>query len=557
MAAARCAFAAASSFFGKYYLRRPLHSPRLISVSPWTCARTRPAVSPIPFHFSSWLIGERASSYSADTCNVSSVAADGSFDFELITIGAGSGGVRASRFAANLGAKVAVVELPFATISSDQTGGLGGTCVIRGCVPKKLLVYGSKFSHDIEESRGFGWSFESEPKHDWATLIAQKNAELRRLLGVYKNILSSAGVTIIEGRGKIVDKHTVEVNGKKYSAKRILLAVGGRAVVPDIPGKEFAITSDEALDLPSQPKKIGIVGGGYIALEFAGIFNGLGSEVHVFIRGNKVLRGYDEEIRDFLADQMTLRGINFHFEESPLAIEKSSDGLLSLRTNKGMERSFSHILFGTGRRPNTKNLGLEEAGVGLDENGAIVVDEYSRTNVDSIWAVGDVTNRVNLTPVALMEGGAFARTVFGGEDIKPDHVNVATAVFTQPPVGCVGLTEEKAIEKYGDIDVYTTNFRPMKATLSGLPDRTLMKIVVDATTDKVIGVHMCGDDCPEITQGIAIAVNAGVTKAQFDATVGIHPTSAEELVTMRTPTRKIRLKGTKVPEAVVGSSQIL
>lgn len=481
--------------------------------------------------------------------NGASVIKGGDFDFELITIGGGSGGVRASRFAANFGAKVALIELPFATISSDHTGGLGGTCVLRGCVPKKLLVYGSKYSHDFEESQGFGWSFDSEPKHDWSTLIAQKNVELRRLLGVYKNILTNAGVTLVEGRGKIVDGHTVEVNGKLYTAKHILVAVGGRAFVPDIPGKEFAITSDEALDLPSRPEKIGIVGGGYIALEFAGIFNSFGSEVHVFIRQKKVLRGFDEEVRDFVADQMALRGINFHFEESPVAIEKGSNGHLSLKTNKSTEHSFSHVMFATGRRPNTKNLGLEEAGVAIDQKGAIVVDDYSKTNVGSIWAVGDVTDRINLTPVALMEGGAFARTVFGGQAIKPDYRNVASAVFTQPPIGTVGLTEQQAIEYYGDVDVYTANFRPMKATLSGLPDRMFMKIIVDASTDKVVGVHMCGDDTPEIAQGVAIAVKAELTKAQFDSTVGIHPTAAEELVTMRTPTRKIRQKDVQVREA--------
>lgn len=438
--------------------------------------------------------------------------------------------------------------MPFATISSDSTGGLGGTCVLRGCVPKKLLVYGSKYSHEFEESRGFGWSFDSEPKHDWRTLITQKNAELWRLLGVYKNILTNAGVTLIEGRGKIVDEHTVEVKGKHYKTKHILVAVGGRAFVPDLLGKEFAITSDEALDLPSRPEKIGIVGGGYIALEFAGIFNGLGSEVHVFIRQPKVLRGFDEEIRDFLADQMALRGINFHFEETPVAIEKSSSGQLSVKTNKTTEHSFSHVMFATGRVPNTKNLGLEDVGVALDHKGAIVVDDYSRTNVKSIWAVGDVTNRINLTPVALMEGGAFARTVFGGSDVKPDYRNVPSAVFTQPPIGTVGLTEQQAIEQFGDVDVYTANFRPMKATLSGLPDRTFMKIIVDVASDKVVGVHMCGDDTPEIAQGVAIAVKAGLTKAEFDNTVGIHPTAAEELVTMRTPSRRIREKHAEVSE---------
>ncbi|XP_073109799.1 glutathione reductase, chloroplastic isoform X1 [Elaeis guineensis] len=462
------------------------------------------------------------------------------YDFDLFTIGAGSGGVRASRFAANYGASVAVCELPFATISSDFAGGVGGTCVLRGCVPKKLLVYSSKYWHELEECHGFGWTYEIDPKHDWSTLMANKNAELKRLTGIYKNILKNAGVTLIEGRGKIIDPHTVDVDGKLYSARNILISVGGRPFLPDIPGKEYAIDSDAALDLPSKPEKIAIVGGGYIALEFAGIFNGLTSDVHVFIRQKKVLRGFDEEIRDFVAEQMSLRGIEFHTEESPQAIFRSADGSLSLKTNKGTVDGFSHVMFATGRRPNTKNLGLEEVGVKLAKSGAILVDEYSRTSVDSIWAVGDVTDRMNLTPVALMEGGAFAKTVFGNEPTKPDYRAVPSAVFSQPPIGTVGLTEEKAIQEYGDVDIYTANFRPLKATLSGLPDRVFMKIIVCTSTNKVLGVHMCGEDSPEIIQGIAVAVKAGLTKADFDATVGIHPTSAEEFVTMRTPTRKIR-----------------
>ncbi|KAG0489164.1 hypothetical protein HPP92_007975 [Vanilla planifolia] len=462
------------------------------------------------------------------------------FDFDLFTIGAGSGGVRASRFAAGYGASVAICELPFATVSSEKTGGVGGTCVLRGCVPKKLLVYSSKFSHEFEESHGFGWNYETEPKHDWGTLMANKNAELQRLMGIYKNILKNAGVTLIEGRGKVVGPHTVDVDGKRYNAKHILISVGGRPSIPDIPGKEFAIDSDAALDLPSMPDKIAIVGGGYIALEFAGIFNGLRSDVHVFIRQKKVLRGFDEEIRDFVSEQMSLRGIEFHTGESPQAILKSADGLLSLKTDKGTVGGFSHIMFATGRRPKTMNLGLEDVGVKLDKNGAILVDEFSQTSVPSIWAVGDVTNRINLTPVALMEGGAFAKTVFGNEPTKPDYRAVPSAVFSQPPISQVGLTEEQAIQEYGEVDVFTANFRPLKATLSGLPDRVFMKIIVCACSKKVLGVHMCGEDSPELIQGIAIAVKAGLTKEDFDATVGIHPTSAEEFVTMRTPIRKIR-----------------
>ncbi|KAG6438264.1 hypothetical protein SASPL_103201 [Salvia splendens] len=474
----------------------------------------------------------------AESTNGSEPSAN--YDFDLFTIGAGSGGVRASRFAANFGAKVAVCELPFATVSSDSAGGVGGTCVLRGCVPKKLLVYASKFSHEFEESGGFGWSYDAEPKHDWSTLIANKNAELQRLVGIYKNILKNSGAMLLEGRGKIVDPHTVDINGKLYSAKNILIAVGGRPFIPDIPGSEYAIDSDAALDLPSKPKKIAIVGGGYIAVEFAGIFNGLKSGVHVFIRQKKLLRGFDEEVRDFLGEQMSLRGINIHSEETPQAIVKSSDGLLSLKTNKGTVDGFTHVMFATGRKPNTKNLGLEAVGVNLSINGAIEVDEFSRTSVPSIWAVGDVTDRINLTPVALMEGGALAKTLFANEPTKPDHSAVPCAVFSQPPIGQVGLTEDQAVKEYGDIDVYTSNFRPLKATLSGLPDRVFMKLIVCAKTNKVIGLHMCGEESAEIVQGFAIAVKAGLTKADFDATIGIHPTAAEEFVTMRTPTRKIR-----------------
>ncbi|XP_015969716.1 glutathione reductase, chloroplastic [Arachis duranensis] len=462
------------------------------------------------------------------------------YDFDLFTIGAGSGGVRASRFAANYGASVAICELPFSTISSDVTGGVGGTCVLRGCVPKKLLVYSSKYSHEFEESNGFGWKYESEPKHDWSTLIANKNAELQRLTGIYKNILKNSNVQLIEGRGKIVDPHTVDVDGKLYTARHILVSVGGRPFIPDIPGSEHAIDSDAALDLPSKPEKIAIVGGGYIALEFAGIFNGLKSDVHVFIRQKKVLRGFDEEIRDFVGEQMALRGIEFHTEESPQAIVKSADGSLSLKTNKGTVEGFSHIMFATGRKPNTKNIGLESVGVKIDKKGAIEVNEYSQSSVPSIWAVGDVTDRINLTPVALMEGVALAKTLFLNEPTKPDYSYVPSAVFSQPPIGQVGLTEEQAVEQYGDVDIFTSNFRPLKATLSGLPDRTFMKLIVCAKTNKVLGLHMCGEDSPEITQGFAVAIKAGLTKGDFDATVGIHPTAAEEFVTMRTPTRKIR-----------------
>ncbi|KAE8660683.1 Glutathione reductase [Hibiscus syriacus] len=353
-----------------------------------------------------------------------------SYDFDLFTIGAGSGGVRASRFAANFGASVAVCELPFSTISSETTGGVGGTydcrCVLRGCVPKKLMVYASKYSHEFDESNGFGWKYDTKPKHHWSTLMANKNAELQRLTGIYKNILNNAGVKLIEGRGQ-----TYTDFGRWASIP----------FIPEIPGRVFAIDSDAALDLPSKPEKIAIVGRGYIALEFAGIFNGLKSEVHVFIRQKKVLRGFDEEIRDFVEEQMSLRGIEFHTEELPQAIVKAAGGSLSLMTNKGTVEGFSHIMFATGRRPNTKNLGLESVGVKTNKNGEIGVDEYSCTTVPSIWAVGDVTDRINLTPVALMEGGALAKTLFQNEPTKPDYRAVPSAVFSQPPIGQVGLTE--------------------------------------------------------------------------------------------------------------------
>lgn len=461
------------------------------------------------------------------------------YDYDLFTIGAGSGGVRGSRFSAQFGAKTAVCELPFSTISSNSMGGIGGTCVIRGCVPKKLMVYSSHFAHDFEASKGFGWSL-GEAEHSWQTLVRNKNKELDRLTGAYRNTLTKAGVEIIEGRGKIVGPHEVEVNGKHFTARTILVAVGGRASVPPLPGHEWAITSDEALDLPERPRKILIVGGGYIALEFACIFNGLGSEVHVYMRQKLPLRGFDEEIRNILAEQLTTVGIHLHTEESPASIEKLEGGRLALTTESGHREEADAVMFATGRKPNTKNLGLEAAGVELDKKGAIKVDEYSRTTVPSIYAVGDVTDRVNLTPVALMEGAAFAKTVFNNEPTKPVHANVPSAVFTQPPIATVGLNEEQAEERYGDIDVFTATFKPMKATLSGLADKMFVKLIVDVATDRVVGAHMLGDDCAEIMQGVAIAIRARAKKADFDSTVGIHPTSAEEIVTLRTPTRRTR-----------------
>ena len=462
------------------------------------------------------------------------------YEYDLISIGAGSGGVRASRMSTAHGAgKVAVVELPFAPKASDTTGGVGGTCVIRGCVPKKLLVYGSEYAKHFKDSAGYGWEERARPAHDWQALIAKKNGELNRLVGAYGNTLGNAGVEVLEGRGKIVDAHTVEVAGKQYSAKYILVATGGLPFVPDIPGKEHVITSDDALELPALPKKIAIVGGGYIAVEFAGIFNSFGAEVHLYYRQPMPLRGFDEEAREFLTAAYAESGIHLHPLESPTAVEKLGEGEFKLVTDKS-EDTFDQVMFATGRKPNVEGLGLENAGVETKPNGVIVVDEFSKTNVDSIYAIGDVTDRMNLTPVALMEGMALASTLFKGEPKKPDYDYIASAVFSQPPLATVGLTEEQAKEEYGDIDVYTSNFRPMKNTISGSTDRTWMKLIVDAKTDKVVGVHIAGADGAEMMQGVAVAVKMGATKADFDASVGIHPTSAEEFVTMRSVTRQVR-----------------
>lgn len=448
------------------------------------------------------------------------------YDYDLITIGAGSGGVRASRFSAShYGAKVAVVE-------NLRTG---GTCVMRGCVPKKLLVYGAHFADDFEDSRGYGWQLE-QPQLDWPTLIRNKNAELDRLEDVYHRLLREAGVDEIDGTGKLIDPHTVEVDGKTYTAKHILLATGGWPKMPDIPGIEHVITSNEALELEHLPEKIVIVGGGYIAVEFAGIFNALGSEVHIVIRADNILRGFDEAVRTTLHDEMSKRGVSIHTECRVRSIERTGNGRLSMHLDQDEFMETDRVMYATGRAPNTKGLGLGAVGVETDDGGYIKVDDYSRTNVESIHAIGDVTGRKELTPVALNEGMALARTLFGGEPTKMDYENVPSAVFSTPPIGSVGMTETEARQHF-DVDVYMARFRPMKYTLSGRDEFTVMKLIVDRKTDRVLGAHMIGLDAPEIIQGIGIAMKAGATKAQFDATVGIHPTAAEEFVTMRTPVR--------------------
>ena len=448
------------------------------------------------------------------------------YDYDMITIGGGSGGVRASRFSAQrYGKKTAVIE----------NMRIGGTCVMRGCVPKKLLVYGAHFAEDFEDAAGFGWDVGAS-KHHWPKLMAAKRKELDRLEDVYHRLLREAGVDEITGTGKIVDAHTVEVEGKTYTAEHILVATGGWPTLPDVPGIEHAITSNEALDLEDLPDRIVIVGGGYIAVEFAGIFNALGADVTIIIRAENVLRGFDQTMRDALRDELHKKGIKVLSECQVKSIEKSDSGY-SLRLDQVDFIEADLVMYATGRAPNTKGIGLEDAGVEMDKNGAIIVDAYSKTSVDSIYAIGDVTDRIQLTPVALAEGMALAHTLFGNHPTSVEYDNVPSAVFSMPPISTVGMTETEA-RKDHDVDIYQSRFRPMKHTLSGREEHSVMKLIVDKKTDKILGAHMMGADAPEIIQGIGIAIKAGATKADFDHTIGIHPTAAEEFVTMREPLRK-------------------
>ncbi|BAZ45206.1 glutathione-disulfide reductase [Chondrocystis sp. NIES-4102] len=451
-----------------------------------------------------------------------------SYDYDLFVIGAGSGGIATARRAAQHGAKVGIVE-------NDR---LGGTCVNRGCVPKKLMVYASHFPDAFEESAGYGWTV-GESSFDWHKMITAVNNEVDRLNGIYKKMLDDSKVTIYEGTGKFIDSHTIEIGDQKVTAEKILIAVGGKPVKPDLTGIEHAITSREIFHLTEQPKRIVIIGGGYIAVEFACILNGLGSEVTVVIRGEKILKGFDEDIRDEIQTAMQNHGIKIitNCDSDRLKFEKTDTGLkVTIPTKDDQETVIiadAASLAATGRKPDLKNLGLENTQVEVVD-GAVAVDEYNKTAEDHIYALGDCTDRINLTPVAINEGRAFADTHFGGQSRKMSYENIPTAVFTTPEAATVGLTEEEAKEKYGDaVKVYRSKFRPMYYTLPDKQEKTLMKLIVDTNSNKVVGAHMVGDHAAEIIQGVAIAVKMGATKADFDATVGIHPSSAEEFVTMR------------------------
>jgi glutathione reductase (NADPH) len=444
------------------------------------------------------------------------------YDLDLFVIGAGSGGVRASRIAASYGARVVVAEERY----------LGGTCVNAGCIPKKLFVYAAEFSDIYSEGAGFGWT-PGQAGFDWRQLIANKDRQIARLNGVYENLLIQAGVRIVRGRARILDWHTVEANGERFSTEYILAATGSWPSKPEIPGVELGITSNEAFHLERFPNRVVIVGGGYIALEFGGIFHGLGAHASLIHRGDKLLRGYDEDIRTAIGEELRKREMELHLEATITRLENRNGKVLA-RLSSGPSIDADLVMFATGRHPNSTGFGLAEAGVALDSEGAVIVDEYSRSSVPSIFAIGDLTNRKNLTPVAIAEGHAVADTLFGGKARTMNHENIASAVFSEPPIAAVGLTEAEARRRLGEVDIYKSTFKPLRHTLSGRDERALMKLVVEPKSGRVIGAHMMGPDAGEIIQGIAIAIKCGATKADFDATVGIHPTAAEEFVTMRT-----------------------
>ena len=446
-----------------------------------------------------------------------------SFDYDLFVIGAGSGGVRAARMSASHGAKVAVAE----------EYRVGGTCVIRGCVPKKLFVYASHFAEEFEDAAGFGWTV-ADATFDWATLVKNKDAEIDRLNGIYIKNLEASGVEILQGRAIVKDANTMTLDGRDITAKYILVAVGGTPYMPQIDGIEHAISSNEAFHIEVLPKDIIVVGGGYIAVEFAGIFNGLGVATTLVYRGPQILRGFDNEVRDHLATEMAAKGVSIKTESDIASIAKTETGY-TVTYQDGSTQDVGLVMYATGRVPMTDGLGLENAGVELGAKGEVKVDAYSKTNIDNIYAVGDVTARAELTPVAIREGAAFAETVFNDNPMAVDHSIIPTAVFSQPSIGTVGLGEEAARDAGHDIDVYAASFRPMKNTLSGNSEKTLMKLIVDKADDKILGLHIVGPDSGEMIQAFGVAITMGATKAQFDATIAVHPTAAEELVTFKQP----------------------
>ncbi len=445
------------------------------------------------------------------------------FDYDLFVIGAGSGGVRAARMSAGFGAKVAIAEDRY----------MGGTCVNVGCIPKKLYVYAAEYGKGFADARGFGWQGAS-PRFDWATLRDNKAAEIARLNGIYRNLLDNAGAERIEGRARIVDAHTVAVGQAHYSTEKILIATGGWPHVPEFPGSEHAITSNDIFDSPRFPGRLAIVGGGYIAVEFAGIFNGLGAQVTQLYRGPLFLRGFDDDIRAHAAKEIAASGVDLRFEVNVQSITRTAAGLQVALTD-GSVLEVDAVLYATGRKPHLAGLGLENVRVALDADGAIAVDAHYRTAEPSIFALGDVIGGFELTPVALAEGMAFARRQFGKLSPEVDYDFIPTAVFCQPPIGTVGFTEAQARATFGAIRLFKTRFRPLKHTISGRNEQCFMKLIVDAATDRVVGAHMVGPEAGEIIQGIAIALRAGATKALFDTTLGIHPSTAEEFVTLREP----------------------
>ena len=443
------------------------------------------------------------------------------YDFDLLTIGAGSGGVAGSRRVASYGPRVGIIE----------EGRIGGTCVLRGCVPKKLLIYGVDIADTLADAAGFGWSIDGVSL-DWAKLVAAKDAELDRLHGIYISMLDKAGVKRIEGRGVLIDPHTVQVGEQRFTAERIMIATGGWPTLPDVPGKELAITSNEALDLKSLPERIVIFGAGYIAVEFAGIFRAAGCAVDLVFRGDQVLRGFDGEVRTHLMESLAARGINLIAGRTITGITEEG-AARRVTLSDGSVILAGQVMFATGRAPNTKGLGLEAVGVETGSHGEILVDNWSRTSVPNIYAVGDVTNRFNLTPVAIAEARAVAETLYNDNPMSVFENVVPSAVFSRPEVGTVGLSEEAALAAGHTLDIYTTRFRPMKNTISGRGERTFMKLVVDQPTQRVLGAHMVGPDSAEIIQGLAVAITCGATKQQFDRTIGLHPSASEEFVTMR------------------------